>query len=180
MRRLLTPWTVSLDGSPTSPASVDSSHTDHHHRHHYRRCSQGGPQGADDRFPRLVAGGFRPLRRILHPNGLAQRRHLPRNRWPRRCWNGEISPGHLFIVITHFLWIFPSSWNLGSIGRQNPAVHALQTGLLLDTPVTLSHIHSLPGLFYRLVANAETYRVNNDSLPSTPGPTMVTWTRPVG
>ena len=33
--------------------------------------------GADDRLAGLVAGGLRPLRAVVHPHGLAQRRHLP-------------------------------------------------------------------------------------------------------
>ena len=32
----------------------------------------------------LVAGGFRPLRALVHPHGVAQRRHLPHRRRPRR------------------------------------------------------------------------------------------------
>ncbi len=32
----------------------------------------------------MVAGGLRPLRRPVHPPGLAQRRHLPHHRRPRR------------------------------------------------------------------------------------------------
>jgi catalase-peroxidase len=31
----------------------------------------------DDQFSRLVAGRLRPLRAVFHPDGLAQRRHLP-------------------------------------------------------------------------------------------------------
>ena len=38
----------------------------------------------DDRQPALVAGRLRPLRPLLHPHGLAQRRHLPHRRRPRR------------------------------------------------------------------------------------------------
>ncbi len=36
----------------------------------------------------LVAGRLRPLRRALHPDGVAQRRHLPHQRRPRR-WRGR-------------------------------------------------------------------------------------------
>ena len=39
---------------------------------------------ADDRLAGLVAGRLRPLRRLLHPHGLAQRRHLSHRRRPRR------------------------------------------------------------------------------------------------
>jgi catalase-peroxidase len=42
------------------------------------------PDRADDRQPALVAGGLRPLRPLLHPHGLAQRRQLPHRRRPRR------------------------------------------------------------------------------------------------
>ena len=45
-----------------------------------------GPRGADDRLAGLVAGGLRPLRTIVHSHGLAQRRHLPHPRRPRRRW----------------------------------------------------------------------------------------------
>ena len=37
---------------------------------------QEGPARADDRLAGVVAGRLRPLRRPLHPHGLAQRRHL--------------------------------------------------------------------------------------------------------
>ena len=43
-----------------------------------------GPPRADDRLAALVAGRFRPLRRAVHPHGVAQRRHLPHRRRPRR------------------------------------------------------------------------------------------------
>ena len=42
------------------------------------------PARPDDGFPGLVAGRLRPLRRPVHPPGLAQRRHLSRRRRPRR------------------------------------------------------------------------------------------------
>ena len=38
----------------------------------------------DDGLAGLVAGRFRPLRRPVHPHGVAQRRHLPHRRRPRR------------------------------------------------------------------------------------------------
>ncbi len=41
------------------------------------RCRDGGPQSADDRITGLVAGGLWPLRPLLHPDGMAQRGHLP-------------------------------------------------------------------------------------------------------
>ena len=43
-----------------------------------------GPLRADDRLAGLVAGRLRPLRAALHPDGVAQRRHLPHGRRPRR------------------------------------------------------------------------------------------------
>ena len=43
-----------------------------------------GSRGADDRLAGLVAGGLRPLRAVVHPHGVAQRRHLPHRRRPRR------------------------------------------------------------------------------------------------
>ena len=43
-----------------------------------------GPLRADDRLAGLVAGRLRPLRAALHPHGVAQRRHLPHRRRPRR------------------------------------------------------------------------------------------------
>ena len=48
------------------------------------RRGDPGPARPDDRFAGLVAGRFRPLRRPVHPPGLAQRRHLPHHRRPRR------------------------------------------------------------------------------------------------
>ena len=47
------------------------------------------PHRADDRQPALVAGRLRPLRSLLHPHGLAQRRHLPHRRRPRRRLVGQ-------------------------------------------------------------------------------------------
>ena len=41
------------------------------------RRGQEGHLRADDRVPGLVAGRLRPLRAALHPDGVAQRRHLP-------------------------------------------------------------------------------------------------------
>ena len=38
----------------------------------------------DDRLERLVARRLRPLRSLLHPHGVAQRRHVPDRRRPRR------------------------------------------------------------------------------------------------
>jgi catalase-peroxidase len=38
----------------------------------------------DDHVAGLVAGRLRQLRAALHPHGLAQRRHVPRHRRPRR------------------------------------------------------------------------------------------------
>ncbi len=52
------------------------------------RCAEEGPRGGDDEVAGLVAGGLRPLRRALHPHGVAQCRHLPHSRRPRRCGLG--------------------------------------------------------------------------------------------
>ena len=41
-------------------------------------------QGFDDRLAGLVAGGLRPLRAAVHPDGVAQRGHLSHPRRPRR------------------------------------------------------------------------------------------------
>ena len=38
---------------------------------------KSGHRGADDQVAGLVAGRLWPLRTVLHPHGLAQRRHLP-------------------------------------------------------------------------------------------------------
>jgi hypothetical protein len=46
--------------------------------------AEEGPHRPDDRLPGLVAGRLGPLRRPLHPHGLAQRRHLPHLRRARR------------------------------------------------------------------------------------------------
>ena len=56
------------------------------------RGPEEGPGRADDRLAGLVAGGLRPLRAVLHPHGLAQRRHLPDPRRPRR---GRAGPAAL-------------------------------------------------------------------------------------
>ena len=42
-----------------------------------------GPLRADDRLAGLVAGRLRSLRGALHPDGVAQRGHLPHGRRPR-------------------------------------------------------------------------------------------------
>ena len=47
-------------------------------------CRDQGPACLDDELAGLVAGRLRPLRRTVHPHGLAQRRHLPHRRRPRR------------------------------------------------------------------------------------------------
>ena len=47
-----------------------------------------GSRGADDRLAGLVAGGLRPLRPVVHSHGVAQRRHLPHRRRPRRRRQG--------------------------------------------------------------------------------------------
>jgi hypothetical protein len=44
---------------------------------------------SDDRLAGLVAGRLRPLRRAVHPHGLAQRRHLSCLRRPRRRVDGN-------------------------------------------------------------------------------------------
>ena len=43
-----------------------------------------GPACLDDGLAGMVAGRLRPLRRSVHPLGLAQRGHLPHHRRPRR------------------------------------------------------------------------------------------------
>jgi catalase-peroxidase len=48
-----------------------------------------GPLRADDRLSGLVAGRLRPLRRALHPHGVAQRGHLPPGRRPWRRGSGS-------------------------------------------------------------------------------------------
>ncbi len=48
------------------------------------RRAEEGPGRADDRLAGLVARRLGPLRRPVHPHGLAQRRHLPHRRRPRR------------------------------------------------------------------------------------------------
>ena len=53
-----------------------------------RRRRQGPPR-PDDRLAELVARGLRPLRPVLHPHGMAQRRHVPHPRWPRRRRHGH-------------------------------------------------------------------------------------------
>ena len=52
-----------------------------------RRGDQG-PHRADDGLAGMVAGRLWPLRRTVHPHGVAQRGHLPHHRRPRRrrCW----------------------------------------------------------------------------------------------
>ena len=51
-------------------------------------CRDQGPPCPDDGFAGLVAGGLRPLRAVLHPHGMAQRRHVPHRRRPRRRGSG--------------------------------------------------------------------------------------------
>ena len=48
------------------------------------RCREEGHRGGDDHVAGLVAGRLRPLRPAVHPDGVAQRRHLPHPRRPRR------------------------------------------------------------------------------------------------
>jgi hypothetical protein len=42
-----------------------------------------------DQLAAMVAGRLRPLRPVLHPHGVAQRRHLPHRRRPRRGGHGH-------------------------------------------------------------------------------------------
>jgi len=42
----------------------------------------------DDRLAGLVAGRLRPLRRVVHSYGVAQRGHVPHPRRARRCGRG--------------------------------------------------------------------------------------------
>ena len=46
-------------------------------------------EAGDDDVAGLVAGRLRPLRAALHPHGVAQRRHLPHQRRPRRRGVGQ-------------------------------------------------------------------------------------------
>ena len=46
--------------------------------------AEAGPGRADDRLAGVVAGRLRPLRRAVRPHGVAQRRHVPDRRRPRR------------------------------------------------------------------------------------------------
>ena len=48
------------------------------------RRGQAGHRGRADDLPRLVARGLRPLRPVHDPDGVAQRRHVPHLRRPRR------------------------------------------------------------------------------------------------
>ena len=48
------------------------------------RCREAGHRGGDDHVAGLVAGRLRPLRAAVHPDGVAQRGHLPHPRRPRR------------------------------------------------------------------------------------------------
>ena len=48
------------------------------------RCREAGHRGGDDDVAGLVAGRLRPLRAVVHPDGVAQRGHLPHPRRPRR------------------------------------------------------------------------------------------------
>ena len=52
------------------------------------RRLEEGHRGGDDELTGLVAGRLRPLRRALHPHGVAQRGDLPHSRRPRRCGFG--------------------------------------------------------------------------------------------
>jgi hypothetical protein len=44
---------------------------------------QAGHRRRHDHLAGLVARGLRPLWSTVHPDGLAQRGHLPHQRWPR-------------------------------------------------------------------------------------------------
>ena len=48
------------------------------------RCAEAGHRRGDDDVAGLVAGRLRPLRAALHPDGVAQRRHVPHRRRPGR------------------------------------------------------------------------------------------------
>ncbi len=50
------------------------------------RGAEERPRGAHDGFTGLVAGGLRPLWAVVHPHGVAQRRHVPHGRRPWRRW----------------------------------------------------------------------------------------------
>ncbi len=53
------------------------------------RCSQERPLRGHDRLAGMVAGRLGPLRRPLHPDGVACRRHLPGAGRPRRRLDRE-------------------------------------------------------------------------------------------
>ena len=53
------------------------------------RGAQEGSLHADDDVAGVVAGRLRALRAALHPHGVAQRRHLPHRRRPRRRLRGH-------------------------------------------------------------------------------------------
>ena len=62
------------------------------------RRGEKGHRAGDDDVAGLVAGGLRPLRSAVHPDGLAQRGHLPHPRRPRRGGVGHAAvcaPGQL-------------------------------------------------------------------------------------
>ena len=48
------------------------------------QCRDQGPECLDDELAGVVAGRLRSLWRAVHPHGVAQRRHLPHYRRPRR------------------------------------------------------------------------------------------------
>ena len=58
------------------------------------RCREGGHRRGDDDVAGLVAGRLRPLRAAVHPDGVAQRRHLPHPRRPgrRRLGHATLRP----------------------------------------------------------------------------------------
>ena len=53
------------------------------------RCAEAGHLRGHDDVAGLVAGRLRPLRAALHPDGVAQRRHVPHRRWPGRRRHGR-------------------------------------------------------------------------------------------
>ena len=59
-----------------NPMGEDFDYADGVQRPRPRRLSRR-PRRGDDRLAGLVAGRLRPLRPVLHPDGVAQRRHLP-------------------------------------------------------------------------------------------------------
>src|SRR5579871_1377924 len=79
---------VEPDSSPSELSPVQSPGQGFQLRRGVQEARPGGPEEgplrADDGLTGLVAGRLWPLRTAVHSDGLAQRRHVPNRRWPRR------------------------------------------------------------------------------------------------